>query len=67
MNGIKEKYWKDSYELTCPYCGYSQRTKPSIAHKMGMFEHGHGKCSRCDRRMRIHFDYDTETMLGVKE
>ena len=63
---MEEKYWQDSYEIDCPYCGYSQRTRPSIFHQMGMLDMGRGSCLKCGGAMRIVYNFSDDAMIAEK-
>lgn len=64
---MEDKYWKERYDITCPYCGHPMQCAPSVFHRMGMFECGRGTCSKCEKGFRIIFDYDKEEMKTQKE
>lgn len=54
------------YEITCPHCGNVQYACKSILHELGISKGGYGSCWECGKRMRLVFDYESDTMTAQK-
>lgn len=57
---------EERYEITCPHCGNVQYACKSILHELGISKGGYGSCLKCNKPMKLVFDYESETMTAQK-
>lgn len=56
------EYFKERYNIKCPYCRYDMQCAPSIFHTMGLYDCGSGTCPTCEKHFEIIFIPDKNEM-----
>lgn len=53
---------KERYNVKCETCGEEFQIGRSLAHELGMYEHGFCKCPKCSTYHNVEWHPDTDCM-----